>query len=238
MLSGGYVDDRDYGDTIIYTGHGGQDPNTREQNADQILHRGNLALVRCMHEGYPVRVIRGHGLDSSYAPNEGYRYDGLYRVTDYWQDRGIAGFLVWRYRLEKIEGEVIDLPHDAQIRFEEPERIQSTISRIIRDTEQARSIKALYDYRCQICNIRLEGPGGPYVEAAHIKPLGSPHNGPDVPGNIICLCPNHHVLFDIGSFVINDDLSLFGSIEGDLTINQRHTILREYLEYRREHYSI
>ncbi|MEH6478269.1 MAG: YDG/SRA domain-containing protein, partial [Sneathiella sp.] len=31
VLSGGYVDDQDYGDTIIYTGHGGRDPNSGKQ---------------------------------------------------------------------------------------------------------------------------------------------------------------------------------------------------------------
>lgn len=28
ILSGGYVDDQDYGDEIIYTGHGGRDPTS------------------------------------------------------------------------------------------------------------------------------------------------------------------------------------------------------------------
>jgi hypothetical protein len=35
-------------------------------------------------------------------------------------------------------------------------------------------------------------------EAAHIRPLGAPHNGPDTLDNTLCLCPNHHVLFDHG----------------------------------------
>ena len=33
-------------------------------------------------------------------------------------------------------------------------------------------------------------------EAAHIRPLGAPHNGPDTLDNTLCLCPNHHVPFD------------------------------------------
>jgi hypothetical protein len=33
-------------------------------------------------------------------------------------------------------------------------------------------------------------------EAAHIRPLGAPHNGPDTWDNTLCLCPNHHVPFD------------------------------------------
>jgi len=30
----------------------------------------------------PVRVVRGSGVDSKWAPYTGYRYDGLYVVTD------------------------------------------------------------------------------------------------------------------------------------------------------------
>jgi hypothetical protein len=47
----------------------------------------------------------------------------------------------------------------------------------------------LYDFTCQICGTRLATPAGAYAEICHIKPLGRPHNGPDVPENILCLCP-------------------------------------------------
>jgi predicted restriction endonuclease len=39
-------------------------------------------------------------------------------------------------------------------------------------------------------------PGEFYVEAHHLKPLGRPHDGPDVAQNMICVCPNCHVLLD------------------------------------------
>lgn len=35
-----------------------------------------MALSRNVENGKPVRVIRGYKLKSSYAPEEGYRYDG------------------------------------------------------------------------------------------------------------------------------------------------------------------
>ena len=35
VLSGGYVDDLDEGDLIVYTGEGGRDPGTGRQIADQ-----------------------------------------------------------------------------------------------------------------------------------------------------------------------------------------------------------
>src|SRR4051812_43019893 len=46
VLSGGYEDDRDDGDVILYTGHGGRDATTGRQVADQELRLGNLALAR------------------------------------------------------------------------------------------------------------------------------------------------------------------------------------------------
>ena len=237
VLSGGYEDDRDDGNTIIYTGYGGQDRNSRQQVADQKLERWNLALARSMQEGLPIRVIRGANLESPYAPKEGYRYDGLYRVVDYWKERGEAGFLVWRYRLELIDHFEYQLPNLTYHQIRETQRVTTTIQRIVRDTQLSQVVKKLYDYRCQVGGQRLEGPGGPYAEAAHIRPLGSPHNGPDVMGNIICLCPNHHVLFDIGAYTIRDDFSLEGSIEGRLEVKPQHIISRECLEYRREHYT-
>ena len=107
--------------------------------------------------------------------------------------------------------------------------------RIVRDTRQARRIKELYDFRCQMCGTRLEGLAGPYAEAAHIRPLGRPHNGPDTAENTLCLCPNHHVLFDHGGLTVGEDLTLIGS-EGELTVSPRHKISEEHLRYRREHY--
>src|SRR3984893_1796374 len=45
VLSGGYVDDEDLGDVIIYTGEGGRDSTTGRQVADQQLTLGNRALA-------------------------------------------------------------------------------------------------------------------------------------------------------------------------------------------------
>ena len=138
VLSGGYEDDKDDGDTIIYTGYGGRDPNTRQQVADQQLIRWNLALARSMQEGLPVRVIRGVNLDSPHAPQEGYRYDGLYRVVDFWQERGESGFLVWLYKLELIDPFEYQLPTLTSRQLRETQRVSTTIQRIVRDTELAK----------------------------------------------------------------------------------------------------
>lgn len=104
-----------------------------------------------------------------------------------------------------------------------PERVKQEVYRVLRDTELARSIKQLHGYRCQICELAIRLPNGQlYAEAHHLKPLGSPHNGPDVPDNILCLCPNHHVQLDYGAISLK--LS-------DLRTHPRHTIGLSYLEY-------
>jgi putative restriction endonuclease len=101
ILAGGYEDWDDCGDEIVYTGHGGRDPESKRQVRHQTLTRGNLALATSHLRELPVRVIRGARLQSLYAPPTGYRYDGLYRVDNYWQEHGRSGFTIWRYRLVK-----------------------------------------------------------------------------------------------------------------------------------------
>jgi len=116
-------------------------------------------------------------------------------------------------------------------------RQETTVMRIVRDTQQSRAVKVLYDYCCQVCGIRLTGSAGPYAEAAHIRPLGAPHNGPDTLNNLLCLCANHHVLFDYGGFAIADDFTLL-NIEGQLMVKPGHDIDVAYIRYHRSHYYI
>ena len=52
VLSGGYQDDEDYGDLIIYTGQGGN--SSGRQVADQTLTRGNLGLAVSQRKGLPA----------------------------------------------------------------------------------------------------------------------------------------------------------------------------------------
>ena len=237
VLSGGY-DDQDFGDTIIYTGHGGID-DTGKQIADQELTKQNLALALSKDNGFPVRVIRGMNYQSKFSPLKGYRYDGLFLVEEYWhEDRN--GFVVFRFKLVKIpqaQLPPVNLPVVLTGQNSGKPTTRQSIQgwRIIRDTKISKEIKELYDFRCQICDIRLEGPNGPYAEAAHVKPLGKPHHGPDDQDNIICLCPNHHLLFDLYAFTIADDFNLIG-MQGKLNIKSGHPINPIYLLYHRQHF--
>jgi putative restriction endonuclease len=104
VVNGGYADDRDGGDEIIYTGQGGRDPNSPKRHvADQPMTHGNAGLARACEERQPVRVIRGSKGDPAYSPASGYRYDGLYGVTEVWpENRPQDGFRIWRFRLVKL----------------------------------------------------------------------------------------------------------------------------------------
>ncbi|MDR6781922.1 putative restriction endonuclease [Pedobacter africanus] len=240
VLNGGYVDDEDLGNVIIYTGHGGNDPNTKRQVADQSWDSsGNRGLLISEMHGLPVRITRGAGHKSKYSPSNGYKYDGLYLVTQHFYEIGKDGFRICRFRLEKLSS-ISPLPLDINESLEsygasETSRIPTTILRIARDTKLSRKIKEVYDYTCQVCGIRISFNGIGYAEAAHIRPLGNPHNGKDLSNNLLCLCPNHHVMFDKGAFTINEDHSLSG-VEGRLFIKPgRHAIDTENLVYHNKH---
>jgi len=236
VLSGGYADDKDYGDEIIYTGEGGRDSSTGLQVSDQTLTGGNLALYNHYREGNPIRVSRGSNADSSYAPPSGYKYGGLYRIENVWSDIGRDGYKIWRYKFIKLSNSEIITPTITSAPpqgLRVTQRTQVTTSRIIRSSAIGNYVKRLYDYTCQISGVQLDTPNGRYAEACHIQPVGRPHNGPDDVSNVLCLSPNMHVLFDLGAISINDDLTLIG-IEGILNIRDEHDLSQEAIRYHRE----
>jgi len=126
VMSGGYDDDEDKGNEIIYTGTGGYEDKRYGGGSSrswgggtQVAHQTpdhphNKALLISCELSKPVRVIRGHGLNSKYAPHDGYRYDGLYMVKSV-----ITPFLLYLIKLSltprvgrdgKIQGRLGYLP--------------------------------------------------------------------------------------------------------------------------------
>ena len=160
-----------------------------------------------------------------------YSYAGLYAVEDHWTAVGKSGHLVHRYQLRRLAS------YQSGVKYakDTTQRNDVIASRIIRDTVITRRLKDLYGYRCQVCDTNIKTPAGYYAEAAHIKPLGRPHNGPDTMANVICLCPNHHVQFDYGTFSVRDNMTLIG-MDGQLIIHPKHDIDISFFQYHREHY--
>ncbi|KAF5392160.1 hypothetical protein D9757_001395 [Collybiopsis confluens] len=70
---------RDYENCIGGRRNARSGPQTEDQDWS---NKNNKSLKNSCGAGkHPVRVIRGHTLNSRYAPSHGYRYDGLYKVT-------------------------------------------------------------------------------------------------------------------------------------------------------------
>ncbi|CAJ1917330.1 unnamed protein product [Sphenostylis stenocarpa] len=101
VSSGGYEDDVEDGDVLVYSGQGGV--NRDKGASDQKLERGNLALENSYKRGNEVRVIRGLK-DLQHPTGKVYVYDGLYKIQDSWVDRK-TGFNVFKYKLFRLPGQ-------------------------------------------------------------------------------------------------------------------------------------
>ncbi|KIM48172.1 hypothetical protein M413DRAFT_223612 [Hebeloma cylindrosporum] len=133
-LSGGYDDDVDLGYAFTYTGSGGRDLKgtkaapknlrTAPQSSDQTFENTfNKMLLRSCELKKPVRVIRGFKSRSKYAPAEGYRYDGLYRVEKAWLGKGNnpKGYMVCKFAFKRLPGQPPLLVRDE----DEPGKLES-----------------------------------------------------------------------------------------------------------------
>ena len=139
------------------------------------------------------------------------RYDLFYSV-------GGIGKGIWGLRSSEIK-----TPAALDLAEPQPGRIETTVYRILRDTQLARRLKRLHSDACQICGHTIQVDDTTwYSEAHHLKPLGRPHNGPDVAENIVVLCPNHHALLDLGLIAITP--ATFSTVAG-------HNIGTAFVEY-------
>ncbi len=49
-----------------------------------------------------IRNYKGRK-SSEYAPEEGNKYDGIYKVVKYWPEKNKNGFIVWKYLFRRDE---------------------------------------------------------------------------------------------------------------------------------------
>ncbi|XWS08209.1 hypothetical protein CRYUN_Cryun41cG0060100 [Craigia yunnanensis] len=103
VSSGGYGDDAEDPDVLVYSGQGGNASRDKEAS-DQQLVRGNLALERSLHRANEVRVIRGLK-DGVHQTSKVYIYDGLYKIQESWIEKGKSGCNIFKYKLVRIPGQ-------------------------------------------------------------------------------------------------------------------------------------
>jgi len=117
----------------------------------------------------------------------------------------------------------------------------------IRDAKLALRIKQLYNFKCMFCGEKLQvgiSPDSFYIEGAHIKGVGKPHNGPDSADNLLALCPNHHKQFDRGVLYLErisvSELKIVSLVpshslhQQSVQLVQNHSISDEFLEWHRK----
>lgn len=103
VSAGGYENEDDDTDVLVYSGQGGNSKNTEERH-DQKLERGNLALERSLHRKNVIRVIRGFK-DPACATGKVYVYDGLYKIHESWKERTKSGINCFKYKLLREPGQ-------------------------------------------------------------------------------------------------------------------------------------
>lgn len=242
VMSTGYIQDQDLGSSLFYTGMGGRKDRRQVEN-QSIEQPSNASLVIAQDLGTPVRVIRGY-VSTNRTP-EFYESRGLFRVTDHWMEPDPDGYWMCRFRLDPFIRFDLDAIGESTASVDQPMVPKSqpgpaprnfrTISRIIRNTAAAQYIKDMYSDRCQFCETQVRLPGRTYSEGAHIRALGQPHNGPDRPDNILCLCPVCHIQFDNGGILMNRGFRISSSLgrrlRSRLLIDASHAVSSENVAY-------
>ncbi|MFI5417821.1 MAG: HNH endonuclease [Candidatus Lutacidiplasmatales archaeon] len=203
---------------------------------DQEWNRYNISLRVAMEEGRRVHVFE----DLEETPAR-YLYHGQWSVLSYHEAADPeTGLRQFRFilsaeplRLRPQPGGPITEEGEAAVDTSEPPaRALATTNRIIRDTRLSRKLKAEYGNRCQVCGrVQRISASRSYSEGHHLRPLGRPHDGPDVRSNIVVLCAAHHVEFDYGAIAIDpaDGVTILApfdpAIAGKtLTLRPRHRL--------------
>lgn len=190
------------------------------KNNSYTAHSANI-----FKDGTDTDPVISRILDTSYEHNSILEL----KYQKFCESNGIIPSKIKRKYWPQVQLEIVDTNQHMQnkvandIESPPPSRIDTTISRIVRDTTLSCKVKSVHNYECQICGQTIIfHDGSRYAEAHHIHPLGSPHDGPDVLENIICVCPNHHAMCDFGAIRL---------VEKDLRKKGGHEVGQRYIDY-------
>jgi putative restriction endonuclease len=168
--------------------------------------------------------------------------EALYVVEQAWQEPGLYGRIICRFRLRRLAGETVPFSSEADGRVGPSEHVGTYVQRLVRSSMVVQRVKTWHRNLCQVCGERIDLVAGAYAEGAHIRPLGAPHDGPDQESNVLCLCPNDHVRFDYGAIVIEDDWTIrhaqTGASLGTLATVPQHHISQAHVAYHRNRFGV
>ncbi|WP_438492086.1 HNH endonuclease [Paenibacillus sp. IHBB 3054] len=114
-----------------------------------------------------------------------------------------------------------------------------------RNQKKVKELKEMYKQCCQICGVPIvfygtETRGVAYSEVCHIWPHGE--GGPDIHSNMVVLCPNHHIMFDLGIITILPDkqykifhIDVKSPLHNKKVVLLKHQFSLECLNYHYNH---
>lgn len=183
-------------------------PEGRDGSTDLSLDT-NKALLRASEDRVPIGVFRQtedeHGKTA-------YQVLGLAFVE------GFDGSH-FRLRGEGIDVEALPVPESIVPTFQPfelgPPKVSETV-RAMRDRRFRVVVQQLYHDRCSLCNLGFRVRGNSVgLEAAHIIPVEKRGALADVRNGIL-LCRNHHALFDLAAWTMDEDLRIRVAPDKDL----------------------
>ncbi|MFN0025511.1 MAG: HNH endonuclease, partial [Parvularculaceae bacterium] len=87
--------------------------------------------------------------------------------------------------------------------------VERLVSKPFRDEAFARHVKLAYNATCALTGLSMRNGGGrTEVDAAHIKPVGEGHAGPDSVRNGLALSKTVHWMFDRGLLSVDSDFRI------------------------------
>ena len=146
--------------------------------------------------------------------------------SDEFQNILRAGFVQpFEYKQDNI---VMAFEGIAEVDVEDSDDNRPILERIerrkFRDRVFSRRVRDAYREQCSLTGLRLiNGGGRAEVEAAHIRPIGDGHNGPDSIWNGIALSRTAHWMFDRGLVSLKDDYRIIVSPQAP---ENAHRLLR------------
>lgn len=196
---------------ILVSAARNQQPITYRDAADKIgIHWRPMSYVLgpiqkyCLEEGLPRLTALVYSKATG-VPGGGFKGEpgneaDLQEVYDFeWSQVENPFSDTAREELERIADELLDNPDSA------PEKWTRALSRGNLQRVFRNAVLKAYDYQCAVCQLSFDG----VLEAAHIIPWASQrqHLRAD-PRNGLCLCPNHHRLFDSDLLSIEPDFRI------------------------------
>jgi 5-methylcytosine-specific restriction endonuclease McrA len=148
--------------------------------------------------------------------------------------------------LKKRESHItsVTIPDDDE---SPPRRFIWVSERVVRNTAKGEKLKRLYACKCQVCGRRILVPGGlsrAYAEIHHLRPLGRDHGGMDNWDNMLVLCPNCHVEFDVLAMAIDPGTRRIvcynprnENAGKKLRVRSEHSLAADNLEYHWRRFS-